>query len=110
MAERRADDASRDVAYWLKCQYMVDKIGEIYTGVVTGVTAFGLFVELEGIFIEGLIHVTSLKNDYYHYDAPHHRLRGERSGNVYHLSDRLQVRVVRVNVEEKKIDLIPAEV
>jgi len=109
MAERRADDASRDVAYWLKCQYMVDKIGEIYTGIVTGVTGFGLFVELEGIFIEGLVHVTSLKNDYYHYDAPHHRLRGERSGNVYHLSDRLQVRVVRVNVEEKKIDLIPAE-
>jgi ribonuclease R len=110
MAERRADDASRDVAYWLKCQYMVDKIGEIYTGIVTAVTAFGLFVELEGIFIEGLVHVTSLKNDYYHYDAPHHRLRGERSGTVYHLSDRLQVRVVRVNVEEKKIDLIPAEV
>jgi ribonuclease R len=110
MAERRADDASRDVAYWLKCQYMVDKIGEIYTGVVTGVTAFGLFVELEGIFIEGLIHVTSLKNDYYHHDAPHHRLRGERSGTVYHLSDRLQVRVVRVNVEEKKIDLVLAEV
>jgi ribonuclease R len=109
MAERRADDASRDVAYWLKCQYMVDKIGEIYTGIVTGVTAFGLFVELEGIFIEGLVHVTSLKNDYYHYDAPHHRLRGERSGNVYHLSDRLQVRVVRVNVEDKKIDLVPAE-
>jgi ribonuclease R len=110
MTERRADEASRDVVYWLKCQYMVDKIGEIYTGIVTAVTAFGLFVELEGIFIEGLIHVTSLKNDYYHHDAVHHRLRGERSGKVYHLSDRLQVRVVRVNVEEKKIDLVPAEV
>lgn len=110
MTERRADEASRDVASWLKCQYMVDKIGEIYTGVVTAVTAFGLFVELEGVFIEGLIHVTSLKNDYYHYDAVHHRLRGERRGKIYHLSDRLQVRVVRVNVEDKKIDLVPVEV
>lgn len=103
-AERRADEATRDAIGWLKCEYIQDKVGEIYEGNVTAVTSFGLFVELDGIFVEGLIHVTALQNDYYHFDPVHHRLRGERTGKTYRLFDRLQVRVVRVNLEDKKID------
>jgi len=109
MTERRAEEASRDVIYWLKCLYMQDKVGECYAGLVTGVTAFGLFVELDGIYVEGLIHVTALSHDYYHFDAARHRLTGERTGQVYRLSDRLEIKVVRVNVAERKIDFELAE-
>ena len=109
MTERRADEATRSAISWLKCEYMQDKVGEEFDGIVTGVTAFGLFVELEGIFIDGLIHVTALTQDYYHFDPVGHRLYGERSGRVYRLSDRLRVRVVRVDLEDKKIDLELAE-
>ena len=104
MTERRADEATRDAISWLKCEYMQDKIGQEYEGIVTGVTAFGLFVELEGIFVDGLVHVTLLQDDYYHFDPVGHRLCGENSGTVYRLSDRLRVRVMRVDLEEKKID------
>jgi len=104
MTERRADEATRDVVYWLKCEYMRNKVGEIYEGTINAVTGFGLFVELDGIFVEGLVHVTALKNDYYHFDPVHHRLRGERSGTQYQLSGRVQVKVVRVNMEDRKID------
>lgn len=103
-AERRADEATRDAVGWLKCEYIQDKVGEVYEGSVTAVTSFGLFVELDGIFVEGLIHITALQSDYYHFDPVHHRLRGERTGKTYRLFDRLQVRVVRVNLEDKKID------
>lgn len=105
MTERRADEATRDAVSWLKCEFMQNKIGKVYSGLVTGVTSFGLFVELEGVFIEGLVHVTALYNDYYHFDPTGHRLCGERTGYVYRLADRVKVRVMRVNVEEKKIDL-----
>ncbi|OQW93915.1 MAG: ribonuclease R [Beggiatoa sp. IS2] len=104
MTERRADDATRDAISWLKCEYMQDKIGQEYDGLITGVTPFGLFVELEGVFIEGLVHVTSLQEDYYHFDPVGHRLQGELSGKIYRLSDPLRIKVVRVNLEEKKID------
>ncbi|OAD21525.1 ribonuclease R, partial [Candidatus Thiomargarita nelsonii] len=104
MAERRADEATRDAMSWLKCEYMQDKIGVEYDGIVTGVTAFGLFVELDGIFVDGLVHVTALTEDYYHFDPIGHRLYGESGGKVYRLSDRLRVKVVRVDVDEKKID------
>ncbi len=107
--ERRADEATRDVVAWLKCEYMRDKVGDVYTGTVTAVTAFGLFVELDDIFIEGLVHVTALKNDYYQFDPTHHCLKGERGGKVYRLSDRLEVKVVRVDLDEKKIDFVLAE-
>lgn len=108
-AERRADEATRDAMDWLKCEYMQDKVGETYSGLVTAVTGFGLFVELEGIFVEGLIHVTALKNDYYHFDPVGHRLYGERSGNVYRLADKIQVKVARVDLDEKKIDFLLAD-
>ncbi len=104
MTERRADDATRDAVDWLKCEYMLDKVGEIYDGVITSVTSFGVFVELSDIFVEGLIHVTSLKNDYYHFDPAHHRLLGERTNKMYRLGDPIRVQVVRVDLDERKID------
>jgi ribonuclease R len=102
--ERRAEEATRDVISWLKCEYMQDKVGEEFDGIVSGVTAFGLFVELKDVFVDGLVHVTALTEDYYHYDPVGHRLWGEYGGIVYRLSDPLRVKVVRVDLEEKKID------
>ena len=109
MTERRADEATRDAVDWLKCEYMLDKVGETYDGIISGVTSFGLFVELNEIFVEGLVHVTSLHNDYYHFDALKHRLVGDRTRKVYRLGDPIRVRVLRVNLDEKKIDfeLVP---
>lgn len=104
MTERRADEAVRDAVEWLKCEFMLDKLGQTFDGIITSVTAFGLFVELRGVFVEGLIHVTALRNDYYQFDPVGHRLHGERSGQVYRLGDSLQVRVVRVDLDERKID------
>lgn len=107
MTERRADEAVRDAVEWLKCEFMQDKVGQVYDGIITGVTGFGLFVELRGVFVEGLVHVTSLHNDYYQFDPVGHRLRGERSGQMYRLGDRLTVRVIRVDLDERKIDFEP---
>lgn len=103
--ERRSDDASRDAQLALKCHYMQDKVGECYPGIISGVASFGIFVELQGIFIEGLVHVTSLGQEYFHYDATHHRMIGDRTRSVYRIGDRLEVQVVRVDIETKKIDL-----
>lgn len=105
MTERRADDATRDVMRWLKAEYMVDHVGEEFTGAVSGVTGFGLFVQLDEIYIDGLIHITALGNDYFQYDAAKGRLTGERTHRSYRLGDRLRVVVVRVDVDEGKIDL-----
>lgn len=104
MTERRADDATRDVEAWLKCEYMMDKVGECFDGIVSGVTSFGIFVELEGIYVEGLVHVTSLNNDYYHFDPIKHCLVGERTHQSYSLADKVNVRVARVDLDEKRID------
>lgn len=102
--ERRADDASRDVTTWLKCEFMRDKIGKKFAGIISGVTNFGVFVELKDIFVEGLVHVTSLKNDYYNFDAMRQRLVGKRTGMVYRLGDSVKVLVTRVNLDERQID------
>lgn len=104
MTERRADEATRDAVTWLKCEYMQERVGEEFDGTITGVVPFGLFVELEGIYVEGLVHVSSLRNDYYRHEPRGECLRGERSGVVYRLADRLRVRVVRANLDERKID------
>ncbi len=109
MTERRADEAVRDAVEWLKCEFMLDKVGQVFDGIITGVTGFGLFAELRGVFVEGLVHVTSLRNDYYRFDPVGHRLHGERSGQVYRLGDSLTVRVVRVDLDERKIDFEPVE-
>lgn len=103
--ERRSDEATRDAALALKCHYMQDKVGEHFRGVVSGVTNFGLFVELKDIYVEGLIHVTALGNEYFHYDATSHRMIGDATRTTYRLGDTLDVTVVRVDVEAKKIDL-----
>ncbi|MYM37998.1 ribonuclease R [Duganella qianjiadongensis] len=103
--ERRADEASRDVEAWLKCYFMQDKLGEEYTGLITGVTSFGIFVQLDQLFVEGMVHVTDLGADFFQYDDARHELRGERTGKTFQLTDRVQVQVVRVDLESRKIDL-----
>lgn len=105
IAERRADAASYSVMDWLKCEYMQDKIGDEFTGTVSSVTGFGLFVELNDIFIEGLVHISELTNDYYRFDPVRHCLDGERTNSRYGLGDIVQVKVVRVDMDDKKIDL-----
>ncbi|KAF7600883.1 MAG: ribonuclease R [Candidatus Dactylopiibacterium carminicum] len=102
--ERRADEASRDVETWLKCFYMQDRIGEQYAGSVTAVTSFGIFVTLDELFVEGLVHISDLGADYFHYDEARHALVGERTGQQFRLSDRVEVEVVRVDLESRKID------
>ncbi|WAG78581.1 ribonuclease R [Metapseudomonas furukawaii] len=104
MTERRADEATRDVTNWLKCEYMRDRVGETFPGVISAVTGFGIFVELIDIYVEGLVHVTALPGDYYHFDAIHHRLSGERSGRSFRLGDQVEVVVARVDLDERKID------
>lgn len=106
MTERRADDATRDVDAWLKCYYMQDKVGESFDGTVSGVTSFGLFVALDGIYIEGLLHITELGNDYFQHDNVRHVLTGERTGKSFRLGDRLRIKVVRVDMETSKIDFV----
>jgi ribonuclease R len=101
---RRAEEAERDVVDRLKCAYLESHIGEEFEGIVSGVTSFGLFVELDYGGINGLVHVTGLPNDYYHYDPVAHRMKGERRGQVFQLSDRVKVRVLAVNLDERKID------
>jgi ribonuclease R len=104
MTERRADDASRDVLQWLKCHYMQDKLGETFTGTISGVASFGIFVTLDGLNIDGLVHVTELGRDYFHFDQVRHAMIGERSGRVFQLAGRVTVKVARVDLERARID------
>ncbi len=104
MTERRADDATRDVTDFLKCEYIRDRVGEVFEGVISAVTGFGLFVELKDVYVEGLVHVSSLGNDYYHFDAVKHRMTGERTSRSFRLGDSLWVMVTAVDLDERKID------
>ncbi|MEQ1741086.1 MAG: ribonuclease R [Candidatus Nitrotoga sp.] len=106
MTERRADDATRDVEAWLKCFYMRDHLGNSFEGTISSVTGFGLFVALDDLYIEGLVHVSELGADYFHYDATKHQMLGERSGKRYRLGDRVRVKVVRVDMESTKLDFM----
>ncbi len=103
-SERRADEATRDAMDWLKCEYMQAHLGQQFDGVVSAVTGFGLFVELKDVFVEGLIHISALPGDYYHYDSSRQRLVGEKTGIAYHLGDELSIIVARVNMNDQKID------
>ena len=107
MTERRADDASRDVEQWLKCEYMRDKVGENFHGVISGVAGFGLFVELSEVYVEGLVSIRDLKDDYFIFDDVHHQLKGQRGGKIYRLGDMIKVKVASVNLDDRKIDFIP---
>ncbi len=104
LTERRADEATRDVVAWLKCYYMRDRIGETFSGSVSAVVPFGMFVALDDIFIEGLVHVSDLGSDYFHFDEARHELMGERTRVRYRLSDRVRVQLVRADLETSKID------
>lgn len=110
MAERRAESATREAVQWLKCEFMSHKIGDNLFGVVTSVTDFGLFVELEEFYVDGLIHITSLGQDYYRFDADKRQLVGEHSGRVYKTGERLQVQVARVDMEQGRIDFALTDV
>ncbi|GGI54533.1 ribonuclease R [Oxalicibacterium solurbis] len=103
--ERRADEASRDVEAWLKCYFIRDKLGEEFTGTISGVAAFGIFVQLDALYIEGMVHVTELGADHFKFDEARHELRGERTGIRYQLTDRVTVQVSRVDLDARKIDL-----
>lgn len=105
MTERRADDATRDVMAWLKCEYLSDHVGDEFDGIIAAVTPFGFFVELVGVYIEGLVHVSTLSGDYYQHDAAKHRLIGERTAVSFRLGDEVRVQVARVDLEDRKIDL-----
>ncbi len=105
MTERRADEANWDVVAWLKCEYMQDKVGEVFQGVISAVTSFGFFVELKEIFVEGLVHVSTLGQDFYHFDPIRHCLIGERTGARFAIGDLVEVKVAKVNLDERKIDL-----
>ncbi|MGE0483403.1 MAG: ribonuclease R [Gammaproteobacteria bacterium] len=109
MCERRADDASRDVIAWLKCEFMQERIGETFPGIISGVAEFGVFVELDDIFVEGLVHVTELPGDYYLYDAARHVLRGRASHREFRLGQAVDVRLARVDLDERKIDFTLAD-
>ena len=103
MTERRADDASRDVEQWLKCEYMHDKVGEDFSGVISGVAGFGFFVELTDVFVEGMIALRDLKDDYYVYDDIHHQLKGQRTGKVFRLGDVVEVKLASVSLDDRRI-------
>jgi ribonuclease R len=102
--ERRADEASRDVEAWLKCRYMREHLGEEFGGTVSAVASFGLFVQLDGLYVEGLVHITELGGEYYRFDEVRQELRGERSGLRYVVGTRVRVQVSRVDLDGRKID------
>ena len=109
MTERRADDATRDVESWLKCFYMQDKINECFDGTIAGVTGFGIFVALDDVYVEGLVHVSELGTDYFHFEQGKHQMVGERTGKRYRLGDRMRVKVVRVDLETTRVDFVPEQ-
>lgn len=110
ITERRADEATRDVVSWLKCEYLQGRVGEIFEGVVSAVVGFGLFVELKDLYVEGLVHITSLPQDYYVHEPARGRLIGERTRTAFALGDELRVQVMAVNLDERKIDFEIVEV
>ena len=108
--ERRADDAERELIEWKKVRFMADKLGETFSGYITGVQAFGLFVELEQVFVQGLVHVSSMTDDYYRFDERAHTLKGENTAKVYRLGDKVEVQVARVDLERRQIDFVLIDV
>ena len=108
ITERRADNAANEVVDWMKCQFMTDKIGQVCDGVIVGVTEFGLFIELKKFYVEGLLHVTALPDDYYRFFSQDYLLRGKRSGRVYRLGDNIRIKIARVDLDERQIEFVLA--
>ncbi|WPE17281.1 ribonuclease R [Candidatus Thioglobus autotrophicus] len=108
VTERRADEASRDVEQWLKCEYMRDKVGETFNGVISGVAGFGIFIELTEVFVEGMISIRDLKDDYYNFDDIHHQLKGDRTGKVFTLGDTIKIQIASVNLDDRQMVFVPA--
>ena len=108
VTERRAEEATRDVYRWLKAEYMQDHVGEEFTGRVSGVTQFGVFVQLDDLFIDGLVHISELGKDYFHFDPIRLRLQGERSGQVFELGTAMSIKVAGVDLDDAKIDFVPS--
>ncbi|QEH20470.1 ribonuclease R [Histophilus somni] len=106
LTERRADDATREVADWLKCEYMQDHVGDEFDGIISSVTGFGLFVRLDDLFIDGLVHISTLDNDYYQFDSIKQRLIGENSGTTYRLGDKVKIRVEAVSLAQRQVDFV----
>jgi len=104
--ERLAEEVEREAIDFLKARYMKARIGEIFSGIITGVTSFGLFVEVENILVEGLVHISTMKDDEYVYDEASHRLVGVRTGKIYRLGDVVRVRVVAVDEERARVDFV----
>ncbi len=104
MTERRADEATRDVTAWLKCEYMQDHVGEEFDGVIAAVTSFGFFVELRDVYVEGLVHISQLRDDYYQFDAMRYCLEGERTRRRFAIGEPVKVRIASVNLDERKMD------
>ena len=109
VTERRADEASRDVEQWLKCEYMRDKVGDTFNGVISGVAGFGIFIELTDVFVEGMIAMRDMKDDYYNFDDVHHQLKGERTGKVFQLGDKIKIQIVSVNLDDRQMVFAPAQ-
>ena len=109
MTERRADDATRDAEMWLKCEFMQDEIGKVFAGEITSVTSFGLFVHLTDVYVEGLVHISTLSDDYYNFDPTKMMLAGELTGKTYRMGDRVEILVSRVDIDERKIDFVLQE-
>ena len=108
--ERRATDAERELIEWKKVRFMADKLGEVFKGYVTGVQAFGLFVELDEVYVQGLVHVSSMTDDYYRFDEKAHTLKGENTSKAYRLGDKVEVQVARVDLERRQIDFALVDV
>src|SRR5207344_2053867 len=108
--ERRANDAERELVQWKKVRFMADKVGDEFDGYITGVSAFGLYIELVEHFVEGMVHVSTMADDYYRFVERAHVLRGEKNGRVYRLGDRVRVQVIRVDLERRQVDLGIADI
>jgi ribonuclease R len=108
--ERRADEAERELIEWKKVRFMADKLGDVFRGYITGVQAFGLFVELNDVYVSGLVHVSSMTDDYYLFDEKAHLLKGENTKKVYRLGDKVEVQIVRVDLERRQIDFALVDV
>lgn len=109
MTERRADDATGEVTDWLKCEFMMDKVGQEFTGIISGVTNFGIFVELAEVYVEGLVHISNLPGDYYQFDPVKHALEGEHTGRRFRLGDPIKIKVARVDLDQGQIDFVLTE-